>query len=159
MLKRIQIVLVTFIAVIIGISMSACSSDKLEEVPFTLNYSSENFNPPTVTLMKNKSDFDSFLTDQNIFSDELSADFVKINEGYSEEFFEQNDLIAVIVQATSSMITGYRLKETTKENGLWIVKIESITSSAIITDDMGRYFCYYLTVEKDIAINGAELKR
>ena len=83
---------------------------------------------------------------------------MKINEKYSENFFEQNDLIAVIIQSTSSMTTGYRLKEKVKSNNIWSIKLESIYSSDNVTDDIGKYFSYYLTVEKDNSINDVELE-
>lgn len=158
MFRSIKVLILSFLTLLICIFMTACSSDKLEEIPFTLNYSNANFYPPSSKLIKSISEFEVFLADESIFSDKLSNDFMKINEKYSENFFEQNDLIAVIIQSTSSMTTGYRLKEKVKSNNIWRIKLESIYSSDNVTDDIGKYFSYYLTVEKDNSINDVELE-
>lgn len=158
MKKSTHILTILLAVVVLCITITACVSNMMDEIHFTLNTLQENFNPPRTTLIKTEEDFIQFIENKDIFADELSEEFQAINSQYNADFFAKNDLIAIIVQATSSMITGYELKEITKESSSWIVSIKSISSSENVTDDMGRYFSYYVMVEKDTAISTAQLK-
>lgn len=150
----------SFICILLAtIFISACNSvSMLQTVPFNLNTMSVDFDPPKATLIKSASELNLFLSDESIFEEELSAEFSDINFQYDENFFVNKDLIALIVQSTSSMVEGYTLKQINKENGYWIVVLDSVSKKNNVTSDMGRYFCYYIEVEKDNAISNVKLE-
>ncbi|MEG1711022.1 MAG: hypothetical protein RR316_04380 [Clostridia bacterium] len=134
-----------------GINFNMC------EVAFTLNTESEGFSPPQITLIKTKDEFEGFLTNEAIFVEELSQEFQQANAQYDTTFFEKNDLVSIIIQASSSQITGYQVRKIAKENQEIIIHIKS-KSPKQATTDMGKYFTYYLTIAKDDNIKKAAIK-
>lgn len=151
---------VTCLFMLISLLVMLCGCGgkiELKEVPFTLNTVSDNFHPPQITLIKSNEEFGVFLNDESIFDDELSSEFQQENNKYDSIFFESNDLIAIIIQAPSSQITGYHINKITKENQDIIIHIEA-EGPDNVTSDMGKYYTYYFSVEKDDNIKYAGIK-
>ena len=142
---------------LITIFVSACNNvSMLKTIPFNLNTMSEDFDPPKATLFKSFAEFNIFLSDTSIFEEELSIEFSEVNAQYDENFFNESNLIALILHSTSSMIEGYYLKQIYKENDFWAIALDSVSDDNVTTD-MGRYFCYYITVEKDENISNVKV--
>lgn len=143
---------------LITIFLSACNNVSiLETIPFNLNTMLDDFDPPQATLLKSLDEFNAFLSDASIFEEEPSLEFQEINAKYDENFFNENDLIALIIYSTSRMIEGYCLKEINKENDFWVITLDSVSSKDNVTADMGRYFCYYIEVKKKETISNVKV--
>lgn len=138
--------------------VSSCSVSMLKEQPFNLNNLSENFDAPKGTLLKSVTEFNLFLNNEKIFTKEPTKEFDEINSKYDETYFLKSDLIAVIIQAFSRMIEGYSMTDIQKDKSTYVIDLKAISSSNNVTDDMGRYFCYYLDVTKDVNMTGATIK-
>ena len=139
-------------------SVSSCNGEMLQSVPFSLsNEFCLELKPSLAMLVKSLNEFDSFLKSDDIFKKEFSEEFKKENSKYDEKYFLNNDLIALIVLATSGSIKGYKLKSIEKNNNSYDVYLESITNKRNVTDDMGGYFCYYLSVDKDEKMSNAKI--
>lgn len=142
-----------------AVFVSGCSNKALmTTIPFNLNVTSENFNPPQITFVQSLEVFNEFLGREDIFTSEPSERFAEINTKYDLTYFENNDLIILIFQASSSMIKGYKLENLEKGNQNWIVSVSPVSNNGHITADMGGYFCYYITVSKDTTIQDAILE-
>lgn len=138
--------------------VSSCSISMLKDEPFNLNNLSENFDAPKATLLKSVTEFNLFLNDEKIFTKEPTKKFVEVNSKYDETYFLKADLIALIIQASSGMIEGYSLNGIEKDKSTYVIDLKAISSSNITSDDMGRYFCYYLEVAKDVNMIGVTIK-
>lgn len=137
---------------------SSCNGRMLQSVPFSLsNEFCMELKPSLAMLVKSVNEFDSFLKNNDIFKKEFNEEFIKENSKYDEKYFLNNDLIALIVQATSGSIKGYKLKSIEKNNNSYDVYLESIANKHNVTDDMGGYFCYYLSVDKDKKMSNAKI--
>ena len=64
----------------------------------------------------------------------------------------------MIIQATSGMIEGYSLNGIEKDESTYVIDLKSISPTDNVSDDMDRYFCYYLEVTKDVNMTGATIK-
>lgn len=147
-----------FLLFILPFVLNCCAKNEpLKEAPFNLNIFAEEYNPPKITLMKNKKEFNEFLNDGKIFTSEPSEQFNEINKKFDNSYFEIKDLAAVIKQATSSMIYGYTLNEISKEDNFWIISLHELVEKEKVSSDMGAYYCYYFELEKDPNIVGAKL--
>lgn len=137
---------------------SSCNGRMLQSVPFSLsNEFCMKLKPSLTKLVKAVNEFDLFLNNDEIFKKEINEEFIKENSNYDEKYFLSNDLIALIVRSTSGAIKGYKLKSIEKNNNSYDVYLESITAKRNATDDMGGYFCYYLSVAKDEKMSTAKL--
>ncbi len=83
---------------------------------------------------------------------------IEVNQKFDETYFLNSDLIALIIQATSGMIEGYSLNGIEKDESTYVIDLKSISPTDNVSDDMGRYFCYYLEVTKDVNMTGATIK-
>lgn len=83
---------------------------------------------------------------------------IEVNQKFDETYFLNSDLIALIIQATSGMIEGYSLNGIEKDESTYVIDLKSISPTDNVSDDMGRYFCYYLEVTKDANMTGATIK-
>ena len=148
----------TYLLLALSFSLSCCTNNEpLTRIPFNLNNLIEEYNPPRITFLKNSEEFNIFLTDEKIFTKEPSEKFKEINKNYNNNYFANKDLVAVIKQATSSMIYGYSLNHISKENNYWIISLNELAEKDKVTDDMGAFYCYYFELEKDPNILGAKL--
>ena len=146
------------VLMILPFTLNSCSNKQMEVVPFNLNYLKEMFNPPVVSFFKKLSDFEDFLKDDNIFTNEPTQKFSNINAKYDESYFNNYDLSAVIVQANSGSIYGFSLEGITKEENSWIISIKSLSKGRYQTCDMGAYYTYYFELEKDANMKDCKLK-
>ena len=140
--------------------ITSCNYGMLETVPFSLgDITSEDYYPPNITFINSVDSFNEYLSDTTIFKSELSDKFKEINSKYDTKYFEKKDLISIIEQATSGMIIGYKLKSIENIDNYWVVEIDSVVKGGKknVTCDMGGYFCYYLSVNKNKDIIGAKL--
>lgn len=138
--------------------LSNCTSNEpLTKVPFNLKNFIEEEMPPQASLLKSEEEFNSFLKNERIFTNYPSEEFNDINKKYDANYFETKDLVAVITQATSSMIYGYSLKQISKDDSYWCISLTELAKSGNVTSDMGDFFCYYIELEKDPGITGAKL--
>ena len=156
-IKYLSLILLSLLAMII-VCLTACSNALMETVPFNLNTLLENFDPPRITFIKSSEEFDEFLSDKTIFIDDFEQEFIDVNAKYNDEFFDNNDLIALILQATSRMVKGYKLNEISISDNSWILDISSVAENSSVTSDMGGYFCYYISVDKNPEINEVKIK-
>ena len=139
-------------------TLNCCTNNKpIKEAPFNLNIFIEEYNPPKITLLKSESEFNEFLNDEKIFTNEPSEEFKEINKKYDSNYFEKNDLAAVIKRASSSMIYGYSLNKISKEDNYWIISLNSLAEKENVSSDLGAYYCYYFELEKDPNILGAKV--
>lgn len=138
--------------------MCGCSNKVMQEVPFSLRDSMPIDFKSRADLIKNVEQFNEYLSNKQIFSDPLSEDFTAVNAQYDENYFLQNDLIALIIRASSISYEGYQLKNVYKEAGVWVLEIKPYTKEKYVTSAMGGLFTYYISVEKDVGINGAEIR-
>ena len=53
---------------------------------------------------------------------------------------------------------GYSLNGIEKDESTYVIDLKSISPTDNVSDDMGRYFCYYLEVTKDVNMTGATIK-
>ena len=137
---------------------TSCNHGILKNLPFDLGDTlSEDYNPQNIAFINSVDRFNEYLTDTTTFASELSDEFKKINSKYDTKYFEKKDLIAVIEQANSGSIIGYKLKSIENIDNYWVVEINSVTKKRYVTCDMGGYFCYYLSVSKNPNIIGAKL--
>ena len=153
-LKKLFLTLILLL-VTCTVLLSGCDK-KLKEVPFTLNSDSMSLSN-SVNLIKSTEEFEIYLGNTSIFEEELSEEFKAVNSQYTDKFFKNNYLVAIIHQATSSMITGYKLGAIEKQGDALYIKLIAIAPNNV-TSDMGRYFTYYITVEKDEALTEVKLK-
>ena len=139
---------------------TSCNFGLLKTVPFNLgDILAEDYNPPNITFISSVDKFNEYLSDISIFDSELSDEFKKINSKYDTKYFEKKDLLAIIEQATSGMVIGYKLQSIEIIDNYWVVEIKDVVKggSKNVTHDMGGYFCYYLSVNKNPDIIGAKL--
>ncbi|MBP5242508.1 MAG: hypothetical protein J6Z36_02320 [Clostridia bacterium] len=144
------------IAVMVG--FTACSGGLMDTVPFNLNSLSEDFAPPKITFIRSSEEFDDFLSDRTVFVESFNKEFTGENAKYNDDFFEKNDLIALILQATSGAIKGYKLDDISVSGSSWVLAVSEVAEKSTVTDDMGAYFCYYITVEKNSDVIDAKIK-
>lgn len=139
---------------------TSCSGNSmLKPIPFNLNATSEDFDPPRQSLIRNSTEFNEFLSDRSVFVENFEQDFMSKNNEFDEKFFEDNDLIALILQAPTRMIKGYKLNSLTASDGCWILNMSSVSDKSEAHDDvLGRYFCYYIVVEKDANIDEVRIE-
>lgn len=138
---------------------SCGNNSMLEPVPFNLNATSEDFDPPRQSFIRNSTEFNEFLSNRAVFVDNFEQDFVSKNNEFTDEFFEDKDLIALILRAPTRNIKGYKLNSITANDGCWVLKISSVSDKSEAHDDvLGNYFCYYIAVEKNTAINRVEIE-
>ncbi|MBQ7968549.1 MAG: hypothetical protein IJ292_01870 [Clostridia bacterium] len=138
---------------------SCGGSSMLEPVPFNLKPSSEDFDPPRQSFIRNSTEFNEFLSDRSVFNENFEQDFISKNKEFDDEFFEDNDLIALILQAPTRMIKGHKLNSLTASDGCWVLKMSSVSGKSERHDDvLGPYFCYYIAVQKDTSINGVKIE-
>lgn len=136
----------------------ACGSKKADEtVPF--NLSEDWMMQPTneSILIQSREELENFLADETVFSKEPSKEFTKINEKYDEKYFEKNDLIALMIWASSGSYYGYHIRKPVELDHVWIIETEALTHGNSVTHDMGGVFCYYVEVPKKTGIIGASL--
>ena len=137
--------------------LTGCCKKPLTRIPFNLNSLNYAYKPPRMTFLRNSEEFNNYLNDTNIFTKDPSENFKEINKKYDDNYFVSNDLAAVIIQASSSMIYGYSLNRISKEDNNWIISLHSLSEDENVTCDMGAYYCYYFEFEKDPNIIGAKL--
>lgn len=139
---------------------TSCSgSSMMEPIPFNLNATIEDFDPPRQSFIRNSMEFNEFLSNRSVFVENFEQDFITKNNEYDDEFFKENDLIALILQAPTRMIKGYKLNSLTASDGFWVLDMSSVSDNSETHDDvLGRYFCYYIAVEKDSSINGVKIE-
>ncbi|MCR5309371.1 MAG: hypothetical protein K6E21_04600 [Bacilli bacterium] len=148
--KLISLSLLSFAFIACSNKQKLLTNNKpLTDIPFNLNIGTEGFNPPNASLFKNEEQFNAFLKDETIFTNEPSEEFNNINAKYDASYFINNDLIAVIEWATSSNYYGYSLNKIYKEDNFWAISIKALSKSENVDCAMGAYFCYYFEVEKD----------
>ena len=155
--KYLRLIVLSLLATVI-VCFTACGDAFMETIPFNLNTLSENFDPPRISYIRNSEEFKEFLSDDSIFVDEFDQEFTDVNSQYDHDFFEKNDLIALILQASSGMVKGYKLNNLSVIDNSWVVEISSISEKSNVTDDMGGYFCYYISVGKNPDVNDAKIK-
>jgi hypothetical protein len=144
---------------ILPFMLSGCSKKALDPIPFNLNVLDESFSVERGYLLKSTTEFSDFLNNSAIFTNKPSDKFKEINAKYNQDYFNNNDLGAVIVQATSSMIYGYSLNEIRKQENSWIISLRSLSEKENVTCDMGAFYCYYFELEKDINITKVTVVR
>ncbi len=146
------------ISLFVIFSLTGCSSQLMETVPFTLNTEVLGESGEKCILIKSKIDFDSFLANEEIFMPDLSDEFIEVNSKYDTSFFESKYLIALVVQATSGQIEGYKLISQKIEGDTLTITISSYSNEKNVTGDMGGWFTYYLAYNKSSKINSVKLK-
>ena len=113
---------------------TSCNYELLKESPFDLaDTLSEDYNPPNITFINSVDRFNEYLSDTTIFKSELSDKFKEINSKYDTKYFEKEDLLAIIEQATSGSITGYKLKSIENIDNYWVVEINSVSKGKNVT--------------------------
>ena len=136
----------------------SCNYVLLKDLPFSLNEDfTLDFSPSRIDFINSLDKFNEYLSDTTVFKSELSDKFKKINSKYDSKYFEKKDLISIIELATPGSIKGHRLKSIKNIDNYWAVKLESLPRMENVTTDMGGYFCYYLSVNKNPDIIGAYL--
>ena len=137
---------------------TSCNYVLLKDLPFSLNKDFIfDFSPSRIDFINSLDKFNEYLSDTTVFKSELSDEFKKINSKYGTKYFGKKDLISIIELATSGSIKGHRLKSIKNIDNYWAVKLESLPRMENVTTDMGGYFCYYLSVNKNPDIIGAYL--
>ena len=95
---------------------------------------------PEAVLIKDRKEFSAYLSNPSRFFDGRFMFYEKY-EG-DPAFFENYDLIAIIVKGEASLVSLER------GDGVWRVSLEV---------EEGRHALYFLSVPKDAAITGVEL--
>lgn len=95
---------------------------------------------PYVTLIKDRSAFSHFLSDRTLFFD---GRFAFYNKYESKEYYEEHDLIAVIVRGE------HELKSLEKVGDIWEVSLTHMSGDG--------HAMYFITAPKEQEITGAEI--
>ena len=137
---------------------TSCNYVLLKDLPFSLNKAfTQEFYSSKIDFINSLDKFNEYLSDTTVFKSELSDEFKKINSKYDTKYFEKKDLISIIELATSGSIKGHRLRSIKNIDNYWAVKLEDLPRMEYVTTDMGGYFCYYLSVNKNPDIIDAYL--
>ena len=91
----------------------------MPRIPFTLNNDLGGW--PTNTFIRSKEEFDEYLSNPDVFSESFTDIFRRINEKYDASYFAENDLLALIIWATSTTIYGYSLDKAEVVDWYWNV--------------------------------------
>ncbi len=146
------------LCLILGLTLvaAACGSkDNADKtVPFNLNEDWLRSPSDKAILLQSKDEMTAFLADESLFTKEPSQEFTEINNRYDDDYFKQNDLVALIIWASSGSYYGYRLGKPVERSGIWVIETMGLAHGNVVTDDMGKIFCYYVEVPKKAGVTG-----
>lgn len=148
-MKKILII----ITVILVLGLSWCNSVgyKYSDISFSLKTDTDGVViadiPSSIQLITSEEELSSYLSSE-YFSDDLSSNFIAENTKCDEEFFNDHDLIAIIYHATSGSIKAVKINSVKIDNNEIVVILKTSTEDDIGTDDMGRYFTFYVVINK-----------
>ncbi len=146
------------LCLILGLALvaAACGSkDKANEtVPFNLCEEMMMHPSNEAVLLRSKDEMTAFLADESVFTREPSQEFTEINNRYDDNYFKQNDLVALIIWASSGSYYGYHLGEPVERSGIWVIETTGLAHGNVVTHDMGKIFCYYVEVPKKAGVTG-----
>lgn len=149
-----------FFSFVLIFVLSGCSSLVFEysDVSFSLKTDTEGTVlgdiPNGIRLISSEEAFHEFLA-SDFFNDEFSTDFLAENTKYDSDFFSEHDLIAIIYHAPSGTITDVNVKSVKMEDQEIFVILQNEPDTEHGTDDMGRYFTFYIVIEKtDQSVKG-----